>query len=573
MSEVKEIEFKEFKNKFPLRTKSVLLILLMALILSISALYVSMRTFSRNNDERFRTQATELATTVSAVVDAKKVTALRDKVSAVYDALPDKIGSDMMGTPEYDAYIENFSEIEESEEYKNLYSVLRGIQDSNTVESVYIIYVDVLTESTVYLVDASDDPCPTGNFDPVFEQNKQVLTRPEKGFPAYITNLPEYGWLVSAGIPIYDGDRVCAHAFVDISMNAVKDEERNFAVALSVMLLLLSLIICVVAFLAVDRMLVKPVNRLSKAASSYYSDDTNIKASFAALDIRTKDEIENLSLAMKQMEKDMNAYIQDLTAVTREKERIGAELNIATQIQADMLPRIFPPFPDRNEFDIFASMSPAKEVGGDFYDFFLIDDDHLGIVMADVSGKGVPAALFMVIAKTLIKNRAQMGGGPGEILEYVNEQLCEGNDAELFVTVWFAILDLKTGKGVAANAGHEHPALRRAGGQFELVVYRHSPAVATIEGMHFREHEFELHPGDSLFVYTDGVTEATDAQNKLFGTDLMLSALNREPDAPPEKLLRNVRADIDSFVGSAPQFDDITMLGLTYTGMEGRKDG
>ena len=161
--------------------------------------------------------------------------------------------------------------------------------------------------------------------------------------------------------------------------------------------------------------------------------------------------------------------------------------------------------------------------------------------MADVSGKGVPAALFMVIAKTLIKNRAQMGGKPAEVLQFVNEQLCEGNDAELFVTVWFAILEISTGKGIAANAGHEHPAIRRAGGEFELVIYRHSPAVATMKGMRFREHEFELHPGDNLFVYTDGVPEATDAHNELFGTERMLEALNEDPKAKPEELLHSVQ--------------------------------
>ena len=257
----------------------------------------------------------------------------------------------------------------------------------------------------------------------------------------------------------------------------------------------------------------------------------------------------------------------------KEKERIGAELNVATQIQADMLPRIFPAFPDRKEFDIYATMTPAKEVGGDFYDFFLIDENHLGLVMADVSGKGVPAALFMVIAKTLIKNRAQMGGGPAEVLQYVNEQLCEGNDAELFVTVWFAILDLSTGKGLAANAGHEHPSIRRAGGDYELVVYRHTPAVATMEGIHFREHEFELRPGDSLFVYTDGVTEATDAHNELFGNERMLTALNENPDADPKTLLHTMRRHIDAFVGNAPKFDDITMLGLLYKGSEEKSNG
>lgn len=254
--------------------------------------------------------------------------------------------------------------------------------------------------------------------------------------------------------------------------------------------------------------------------------------------------------------------------LAEEKARIGAELSVATQIQADMLPRIFPAFPERKEFDLYATMTPAKEVGGDFYDFFLVDDDHLALVMADVSGKGVPAALFMVIAKTLIKNRAQMGGGPANILMDVNDQLCEGNEAELFVTVWLGILEISTGKGMAANAGHEHPVIRRLGGEWELVKYRHSPAVATMEGIRFREHEFELHPGDSLFVYTDGVPEATDGADTLFGTGRMLSALNRKADAAPDELLKNVKEDIDAFVGEAQQFDDITMLSFTFFGAD-----
>ena len=217
-------------------------------------------------------------------------------------------------------------------------------------------------------------------------------------------------------------------------------------------------------------------------------------------------------------------------------------------------------------------MTPAKEVGGDFYDFFMVDDSHLGIVMADVSGKGVPAALFMVIAKTLITNRSMMGGGPAEILKYVNEQLCEGNKAELFVTVWLAILDVTTGKGLAANAGHEHPAICRSGGQFELDIYRHSPAVATMDGMRFREHEFELHPGDRLFVYTDGVPEATSKEKELFGTDRMLEALNSQPDALPDQILANVRKHIDGFVKDAEQFDDLTMLCLEYKGKAENKN-
>jgi sigma-B regulation protein RsbU (phosphoserine phosphatase) len=188
--------------------------------------------------------------------------------------------------------------------------------------------------------------------------------------------------------------------------------------------------------------------------------------------------------------------------------------------------------------------------------------------MADVSGKGVPAALFMVIAKTLIKNRAQMSNdySPAKILIDVNNTLCEGNEAELFVTVWLGIIDLRTGKGMAANAGHEHPAIRRANGEYELCIYKHSPAVATMEGIRFREHEFEMHHGDTLYVYTDGVAEATNANNELFGNERMLAALNADPSLPPKDILKKVKESIDEFVGEAPQFDDITMLGFTYLG-------
>ena len=252
--------------------------------------------------------------------------------------------------------------------------------------------------------------------------------------------------------------------------------------------------------------------------------------------------------------------------------RLNLELNMATAIQASQLPRLFPAFPNRPEFDVYASMTPAKEVGGDFYDFFLVDNDHIGLVMADVSGKGVPAALFMMVARVLIKAHLQNGESPSEALENVNNQLCEGNEAELFVTVWAAVLEISTGKGVAANAGHEHPAIRRAGGEYALQVYRHSPAVATMEGIPFREHSFQLDPGDSLFVYTDGVAEATDANNELFGNERMLEALNADPDAKPEEVLSNVMRGIDAFVAGAEQFDDITMLCLKYNGPGKREE-
>lgn len=282
-------------------------------------------------------------------------------------------------------------------------------------------------------------------------------------------------------------------------------------------------------------------------------------------DVSTDDEIGSLARSFNFMTESLQHYIVDLKEATAKEERIASELSVATQIQAQMLPT---EFPDEKNYTIYATMDPAKEVGGDFYDFFMADKDHLAMVMADVSGKGVPAALFMAVAKALIKIRTMMGGTPSQILYDVNNQLCEGNAAGLFVTVWLGILDLNTGKGIAANAGHEHPVIRRKDGKYELVVYRHSPSVACMEDIRFREHEFEMHPGDRLYVYTDGVPEATDANNELFGTDRMLEALNADPNAAPNELLKNVRAAIDGFVGAAEQFDDITMLCMDYHGRE-----
>jgi len=351
--------------------------------------------------------------------------------------------------------------------------------------------------------------------------------------------------------------------------NVVASVVQGILTVVQSCLVLIAVILLVVTFFTgkFSKRISDPLKRLERDVKEISEGNFDRRTQ-----VQTDDEIGNLARSFNHMTDSLQQYIVDLKEVTAKEERIAMELSVATKIQADMLPRKFPAFPERKEFDIYAAMTPAKEVGGDFYDFFLADEDHLVMVIADVSGKGVPAALFMVIAKTLIKNRTLMGGklSPAEILYDVNAQLCEGNEAELFVTVWLGILQISTGEGIAANAGHEHPALRRADGRYELVTYRHSLAVAAMEGIYFREHEFRLCPGDSLYVYTDGVTEATDADNQLFGTDRMLEALNQDPDATPRELLANVKKGIDAFVKDAPQFDDITMLGFTYFGADGQ---
>jgi serine phosphatase RsbU (regulator of sigma subunit) len=252
----------------------------------------------------------------------------------------------------------------------------------------------------------------------------------------------------------------------------------------------------------------------------------------------------------------------------RERAISDRDLAIAAALQKGLLPRTFPPFPGKDEIDIYASMTPAKEVGGDFYDFFMIDEDHIAMVIADVSGKGVPAALFMMISRTIIKTQAMNSADldPKKIFERVNNLLCDGNTMGLFVTAWLGIIDLQTGSLSYSNAGHEYPALRKAGGTFELVKEKHSPPLGAMEGLKFKGGETVIDPGDTIFLYTDGVTEATNSDNKLFDTCRMLDALNEDPNRSLRDLDAAVRDKIAAFVKEAPQFDDITMLCISFYG-------
>ena len=282
---------------------------------------------------------------------------------------------------------------------------------------------------------------------------------------------------------------------------------------------------------------------------------------------RTEDEIEVLAESFAKLSHRTVEYVGEVRRVTAEKERIVTELQMANQIQESMLPSIFPAFPERKEFDIYAVMDPAREVGGDFYDFYLIDKDHLCMVIADVSGKGIPAALFMMASKIIIQSCAMLGRSAGEILTKTNEAICSNNKMEMFITVWLGILELSTGKLTAANAGHEYPAIKR-GKKFELLKDRHGLVIGALDGIEYHEYELNLKPGDKMFLYTDGVAEATRGGKELFGTKRMLEALNLDAEADTVTLLRNVRRAVDGFVGTDEQFDDLTMLCFEYKGPE-----
>ena len=270
---------------------------------------------------------------------------------------------------------------------------------------------------------------------------------------------------------------------------------------------------------------------------------------------------------MKDMENDLADYIRDLTRVTAEKERIHTELSLAGKIQESMIPSIYPAFPDMPEFDLYATMDPAKEIGGDFYDFFLLDEDHLALVTADVSDKGIPAALMMMSTKILLQNVTKLERySPAAVLEVVNREICSNNKTEMFVTVWLGILEISTGKLRAASAGHEYPALQQDGGDFTLYKDKHGFILGGLEDACYRDYEIVLKPGDALFEYTDGVTEAADSEEELFGTDRMLRALNLDPNAEAGRILQNVKQEIERCPGDTMQSDDLTMLCLRDNG-------
>ena len=430
-------------------------------------------------------------------------------------------------------------------------------------------YVVIPEDAQYYIWDAGEEGeegiCDLGDIEEFYGGGDIVMKdafRADADRTILITNSKVYGYLASAYVAILDSNgQPVALSSVDISMDMINHQIRYF-VLIVLAIILGVLFLCQYVYYAYMRnKLVRPLRKLHQAVSDLVSQNMDHLDDFH-VDIHTQDEIEAIADAFGVMTKELDGYIKHLEDVTKEKERIGAELSLATKIQADMLPNIFPAFPERKEFDIHASMTPAKEVGGDFYDFFLLDDDHLGLVIADVSGKGVPAALFMMMSKILVSNYATMGGSPAAVLEAVNAQICKNNEEEMFVTVWFGILTISTGKVVAANAGHEYPILKGADGKFELFKDKHGFVVGGMEGLKYKDYEFTLDKGGTLFVYTDGVAEATNLQEELFGTERMLEALNEDPDASPKQLLQNMQNAIDRFVGEATQFDDLTMLAI-----------
>lgn len=371
---------------------------------------------------------------------------------------------------------------------------------------------------------------------------------------------------ITAMIPLKDSSgKTAAIICVQRQMEDLVDGRNGYVVKVFKIMIVLAIIVIIIQSLYLSRVLLRPVKKITKEASRF-AEENSLPPEMLSDTIKSRDEIGVLASSLDTMEKRITQYVRDLTKATAEKERINTELSLAARIQEDMLPSGSPEFTDHKEFRLNASMVPAKEVGGDFYDYFLIDNDHLCIVMADVSGKGIPASLFMMASKIILADNALTGKSPAQILTAANNMISSGNTEDMFVTAWLGILELSTGRLTAANAGHEYPAIKAPDGRFDLYKDKHGFVIGGMSGIKYKDYELQLLPGSKLFLYTDGIPEAINADTEQFGTDRMLKALNADPFASTGDILKNVSASVSSFVGSAEQSDDLTMLCLEYNG-------
>lgn len=372
----------------------------------------------------------------------------------------------------------------------------------------------------------------------------------------------KYGFVSTAWAPVLDQQgEVAAFVQADLSMHKELDALNSFAVFLMISIIGVIFFSSMVLIFFVRKRIANPIIKLTETALNFASGDT---LSFKEAPIKTGDELETLSDAFHTMAGDIESYVENIAKISAEKERIETELSVAKSIQMGLLPSIFPAFPERDDLDLYAFMEPAKEVGGDFYDFFLLDGERLGIVIADVSGKGIPAALFMMISKTLIKNYALEGMSASEILFRANNALCENNDAGMFVTAFLAIVDLNTGRMSYASAGHNPPLIQKKDGPFTWLPVKRSFVLAGMENTKYTTQETDLQKGDRLLLYTDGVTEAMNKSQELFSDKLLLETVNRIPgEMSAKEMLQTIKAEVDLFADGAEQADDITLLSVS----------
>jgi len=449
---------------------------------------------------------------------------------------------------------------------------LDQIKMAHHVDYLFIVMTEPPYDTQFFAMSAADPGAVRGtNYEEVYPLGVTVEVN-ESQQRAMANAVKELNHLADAGnyVDYYsyldnvNGKDIIIGMTYDLSN--IENEIRNVTVNNTLASVTGQLILSLICLFMVYRLIISPLKSVQENIRDYRETKDSETVIANLKEINSKNEIGDLKNDVIELAEEIDDYVDKIESISAEKHRIESELDMAKRIQLSMMPSVFPPYPDRNEFEIYASVEPAREVGGDFYDFFLIDKDHLCMVMADVSGKGVPAALFMMGSKIVIKNSAMLMNSPAKILTRANESICENNEQDMFLTVWLGILELSTGKLVAANAGHEYPALMRAGEKFEIIKSKHGFVIGGFEDAIYMDYELQLEPGDKLFLYTDGLPEATNGDNEMLGIDGMLDALNENCESHPKVILNGVKNAVDGFVKEAEQFDDLTMMCIEYKG-------
>ena len=555
------------KNKKSLERMAFYAILFGMCIILVLAILVELVVFVYPTMQNYKREMNHEGRFATSMIDQDYLAKICKNVKDTYYSTPEEIRADQSS----DDYLSVIVPLID-DDYKAARTVLKAARVEVEMENVFIAFFDEENERLVMIVDGNEKEAAFLPGQWISAENGKIndLKTIRRIIESSWYMPTEYGkvtgWAGTDYIEITDENgEFLAYMIMNVRINDLAKQIAMFLkIYIPVMIVMLS-IVTHIGGRFIRKRFIEPINNLAGAAQEYASlgkldvrDDTNV---FSKLNIDTQDEIEDLWKTMVEMEDDVSHALVQIRDVTAKQERMATELDLAKSIQLAALPTAYP---NTENYEVFAMMTPAKEVGGDFYDFFMIDDNHLAMVIADVSGKGVPAALFMMISKTMLKNRALQGGTPAEILKFTNDSLTEDNINDMFVTIWLGILDAKTGVVTAASAGHEYPFFTDENGEFQLLEDPHGVVCGVMEGMEYEDYTFTIPAGGKLFVYTDGVAEAQNSEEELFGLDRIKESLNSHRDKNPQELIALVKEDVDAYANGQEQFDDITMLSLLY---------
>ncbi|MCR5477507.1 MAG: PP2C family protein-serine/threonine phosphatase [Lachnospiraceae bacterium] len=558
---------KSGKTKYSLGNKIRSLVILTVILVAGAMLATAFIIYGMRTEQHYKQWSEDIARTVAAHLDGDLYEQL-EKTFETEEFRQLRVVAEAADNG--DMVLDYLEERGLKDAYLQEYAHLgRLLKTMHYVKWVYVFDFQDANALVDYAVLDSDEPYYySGSPDDREDVFMGVLDN-DVSVPATVTHT-EWGWLSSAYSPVYNsaGEAV-ASVGVDIDMDEIMAEKYGFLGLVALAGIIVAVIMSILAVRLTNRVVISPLDELTEEMKKFAptAGASYREAGVLQKQLGSRDEIAELYDNVTQMQKRIVDYLGSITTLRNERSELETELNVAAQIQKDMLPAKFPAFPGRGEFDVYAMMIPAKEIGGDFYDFFLIDDDHLGLAIGDIHSKGVPAALYMAITKTLIQGRAMQGGEPGEVLSTVNRQLCGEVGEQIASSAWFGILTISTGELRYANAGHEYPALMHSNQPYALLRSEKNIDLGVDEEAEFTQNTTVLSPGDCLFLYTDGIPGARSAENREFGTEQMLSLLNLNISKDTRKRLDTVKRELDNFTSRQDPYDDITMLELQYFGV------